>query len=319
MRNTHDSFLPSKSLDYFLQLTDTMNYTKAAQILGITQPALTQQIKKLEERVGAPLFYSVGKRIYLSDAGYTLLEAIHKIYGIVDQTTDQIQRSAQVSHGQIEIGILSSIEPDVFTEFGISHYKAYPDVEISFHILTRSELWKRLEENRIDIGIIYFPDSTHKKMNSYVKKTIVHDELVYLGHYDSPKTCVTLQDVANQSYVSYPQNYYLSNIITQQFQRAMLDSPKSVAHFTQSRSLYRFAQLTNLSTILPRSCVCAYSHGKSKMQSMSFNPRLEFELSFVYRKGKERIPRILSLLEEFDEFLKQKDYVSRLTELNQIE
>ena len=63
MRNTRDSFLPSKPLDYFLQLTDTMNYTQASQILGITQPALTQQIKKLEERIGAPLFYSVGKTV----------------------------------------------------------------------------------------------------------------------------------------------------------------------------------------------------------------------------------------------------------------
>lgn len=318
MRNTRDSFLPSKPLDYFLQLTDTMNYTQASQILGITQPALTQQIKKLEERIGAPLFYSVGKQLYLSDAGYTLLGAIHQIYEIVDQTTDQIQQSAKTSHGQIDIGILSLIEPDVFTEFGISHYKAYPNVEISFHILTRNELWKRLEENRIDIGIIYFPDSIHKRLHSYVKQTILHDELVYLGHCNS-KSCVKLKEVADHPCVSYPQNYYLSNIINEQFRNAMLDPPKSVAHFTQSRSLYRFAQLTNLSTILPRSCVCAYSHGQSQMQSVSFNPQLEFELSFVYRKGKERIPRILSLLKEFDEFLKQKDYVSRLTELNQIE
>ena len=51
-----DTILSAKSLRYFLQLIETMNYTQAAQILGITQPALTQQVKKLERAIGAPLF-----------------------------------------------------------------------------------------------------------------------------------------------------------------------------------------------------------------------------------------------------------------------
>lgn len=47
-----DTILSAKSLRYFLQLIETMNYTQAAQILGITQPALTQQVKKLERAIG---------------------------------------------------------------------------------------------------------------------------------------------------------------------------------------------------------------------------------------------------------------------------
>lgn len=61
MKTKQDTIFSSKTLSYFLQLAETMSYTQAAQILGITQPALTQQIKKLERTVGAPLFYSVGK------------------------------------------------------------------------------------------------------------------------------------------------------------------------------------------------------------------------------------------------------------------
>lgn len=53
-----DTILSAKSLRYFLQLVSTMNYTQAAEILGITQPALTQQIKKLEHAIGAPPFWS---------------------------------------------------------------------------------------------------------------------------------------------------------------------------------------------------------------------------------------------------------------------
>ena len=321
MKDTRGSFLPSRSLDYFLQLTETMNYTQAAQILGISQPALTQQIKKLEKSIGAPLFYSVGKKLHLSDAGYTMLDAIHQIYETVSQATDQIQRSTEINQGRVNIGILASIENDVFTDFAISYYKSHPDVEVSFHTLTRHELWKQLEDNRIDIGIMYLPDSSIKNWKPYVKKTIIRDELIYLGHDEqiAHKTRIDLKDVVDQPWVDYPQNYYLSSIINEQFRKAMLNTPKSVAHFTQSRALYHFAKEAKVSTVLPASCANAYNYGIDRMASAFFNPKIEFELSFVFRKGKERIPRISNLLEEFDKYLVQKDYISRLTELNKME
>lgn len=77
MQTKTEKIFSSKTLSYFLRLTDTMSYTQSAQLLGITQPALTQQIKKLEHAVGAPLFYTLGKKLRLTDAGYTMLNATH--------------------------------------------------------------------------------------------------------------------------------------------------------------------------------------------------------------------------------------------------
>ncbi len=55
MKSKQESIFSSKTLTYFLQLSETMNYTQAAQILGITQPALTQQIKKIGTDSRCPL------------------------------------------------------------------------------------------------------------------------------------------------------------------------------------------------------------------------------------------------------------------------
>ena len=107
MKTKQERIFSSKTLTYFLQLAETMNYTQSAQLLGITQPALTQQIKKLERTVGAPLFYSVGKKLHLSDAGRTMLKATHEIYEILNQTTDEIQQSTSATVGKINIGLLS--------------------------------------------------------------------------------------------------------------------------------------------------------------------------------------------------------------------
>src|SRR5699024_4552752 len=74
IKTNTDAVLSAKSLRYFLQLIDNMSYTQAAQILGITQPVLTQQIKKIERAVGAPLFGQMGKKLYLTDAGLKMEE-----------------------------------------------------------------------------------------------------------------------------------------------------------------------------------------------------------------------------------------------------
>ncbi len=107
MKTKQENIFSSKTLTYFLQLAETMNYTQAAQLLGITQPALTQQIKKLERTVGAPLFYSVGKKLHISDAGRTMLEATHQIYDLLNTATDEIQSATSATQGKIHIGVLA--------------------------------------------------------------------------------------------------------------------------------------------------------------------------------------------------------------------
>lgn len=58
-----DTILSAKSLRYFLQLIETMNYTQAAQILGITQPALTQQVKKIGTRYWCSIIWTNGEEV----------------------------------------------------------------------------------------------------------------------------------------------------------------------------------------------------------------------------------------------------------------
>lgn len=319
MKNTKGSFLPSKALDYFLQLTETMNYTQAAQILGISQPALTQQIKKLEHGVGAPLFYNVGKKLHLSDAGYTLLDATHQIYETVSNATNQIQRSTNENQGSISIGLLSSIENNVFTDFAAEYYKKHPEVNISFHVLTRRELWQRLEDNQIDMGIMYLPDASIKNWRPFKAKTIIQDEMLYLNNNQELNQLkeISFDETLNSDWVTYPENHYLSDLINESFKKQMLGLPNNIAHFTRPSSIYHFAKEVGVSTALPASFVRA--NDTDQMGMVSFNPKIELELSFIYRKEKEKIPRISNLLSEFEDYLQQEDYVSRLTELNKKE
>ncbi|MCT6903343.1 MAG: LysR family transcriptional regulator, partial [Lactobacillus sp.] len=107
-----DTILSTKSLHYFLQLIDTMNYTQAAQILGITQPALTQQIKKIEHAIGTPLFGQMGKKLYLTEAGKQLQTGAIQLLGTINSVVSDIQEFTQADKGNIAIGVLESVDSD---------------------------------------------------------------------------------------------------------------------------------------------------------------------------------------------------------------
>ncbi|KZL41067.1 LysR family transcriptional regulator [Secundilactobacillus collinoides] len=316
MKSKQESIFSSKTLTYFLQLSETMNYTQAAQILGITQPALTQQIKKLERTVGARLFYSVGKKLRLTDAGYTMLDATHKIYDILNDAADEIQQSTSATQGDIKIGILASVEDSVFEDFAIQSYRENPDVKISFHMLTRKEIWDRLENNQIDLAIMYLPDESIKNWKPYESKRIISDDLLFIHHDESlsKKKRIKFADLPNKPWATYQNNYYLNHMMRESFKNAMVDMPTSVAQFTTPLQLLRFSKQTGAYTALPNSFYVGQGDFPNTWTAR-FEPNIRFELAFVFRSGKDKIPRIGHFLAQFDQYLKTKDYLSRLQEI----
>ncbi|KRM93860.1 LysR family transcriptional regulator [Lentilactobacillus senioris] len=320
MKTTQENIFSSKTLSYFLQLSDTMNYTQAAQILGITQPALTQQIKKLERTVGAPLFYSVGKKLRLTEAGHTMLRTTHDIYELLNEATDEIQQSSSETTGEINLGILASIETRVLQAFAIELYKEYPDLTISFHMLTRKEIWENLENNKIDLAIMYLPDSSIKNWQPYSSKKILSDELMYVHHQPELKDrkYIRFKDVTDSPWVIYPQNYFLNATLHDAFKNQMVDFPKIAGRFTLPEQLLNFAIHANTATALPVSFLKGINSDFLEQQNTwmtTLEPKVQLDLSFVFRKNKNEIPRIKFFLDAFDKYLKDEDYLSRLEKI----
>ncbi|AEV95202.1 LysR family transcriptional regulator [Pediococcus claussenii] len=313
MKSKQEQIFSSKTLTYFLQLVDTMNYTQAAQILGITQPALTQQIKKLERAVGAPLFYSVGKKLRLSDAGYTMIKATHDINLVLNTAADEIQQSTSATHGEINIGILASIETRVFEDFIAKYFAMEPDIRITVHVLTRKEIWERLETNQIDLAIMYLPDDSIKNWKPYESRKIISENLLFIHHDEklAKQKRIKLKKTTKDSWVTYPESFYLNGIISEAFKNNLEDAPVSVARFTSPDQIRRFSDAAGVSTALPESYVYAHQSRKGSYFA-KFDPAIKFDLSFIFRKDKDTIPRISNFLEQFYIYLDETDYMERL-------
>nr|WP_270451631.1 LysR family transcriptional regulator [Lactobacillus crispatus] len=220
-----DTILSAKSLRYFLQLIETMNYTQAAQILGITQPALTQQVKKLERAIGAPLFGQMGKKLYLTEAGKEMEAAAIELLNTINGVISDIQEYTQSDKGNISIGILESVHVDLFYQFLRYFNKKYPEVTFTVDYFDRKELWHRLDSNMIDMAIMYMPDTTNKTganfRHQYNHRDICPEHIVVLTHKDNVEAGGTysVTRFGNRKWVAYPENYYLSRLMRLNFSK----------------------------------------------------------------------------------------------------
>lgn len=313
MKTNTDAVLSAKSLRYFLQLIDNMSYTQAAQILGITQPALTQQIKKLERAVGSPLFGQMGRKLYLTDAGLKMEETAKALFSTVNNAVDSIQQYTKSDTGTISLGVLSTIEARVIDQFLIEFNQKYPEITLHVGFYNRTELWDKLDNNQLDLAVLYMPDhnATVKNMKQYMAKQIYPESVVFLTH--NPET--KFYKLAQHKWVTYPKDYYLPQIVRRfyatEFPNNELLTPVT---FTAPYQLIKFAEQTDYDTYVSKSF---YKAHKAQITLSPLEPKHEtnFESCFIYRKNKSEIPRLVNFLKEWDKFINEKDYDSRLEEV----
>ncbi len=313
MKDHPSKLISSRAFAYFLQLAETLNYTKTAQLLGITQPALTQQIKKLEGKLEANLFYTVGKQLHLTKAGLIMKETVESIYDVLLEATERIHDENSSTRGKITIGISASVEDKVFTKFITEYFKEYPGIAVTLFMVGRKEVWEFLEKNRIDIAILYLPTGVLLKHKDFASRNIIHDELLFLHHHEelSEKTSITFNEALAFPWVSYPKSYFVSQVIQAAFEKRGLTLPESVAHFTKPDQMFRFSNETGINTALPRSFFQAHQ-GEGILRAIPFEPPIQLELAFVYRKEKIDVPRIKHFFDKFDQYVNNENYISRL-------
>ena len=305
-----DTILSTKSLHYFLQLIDTMNYTQAAQILGITQPALTQQIKKIEHAIGTPLFGQMGKKLYLTEAGKQLQTGAIKLLGTINSVVSDIQEFTQADKGNIAIGVLESVNSDLLRKFLVEFNKKYPNITISVSYFNRKDLWYNLDNNLVDLAMLYLPETTKKSQanlqNQYELMKVTQDKLIILTqdrNVEAGKS-YPVSKFLGKKWVLYPDSFYLTQILKGKLgskvnARNGLNVPLT---FTSTKEMVETAQDTGYDTIVSDSYY-RLNQSEINLVPVFLKGIKKFTISLIYRKGKKEVPRIQNFLKEFKKFL----------------
>jgi DNA-binding transcriptional LysR family regulator len=181
-----------RDLDCFVNTAKQLNISRAAEILHVTQPALSETISHLEERIGYALFTRQKRGLALTEAGTVFFEKARKILDAKKELDEEIQNITGGISGRIRLGISYSYSAALLPA-GLSQFRAlYPDVEINVNTQTSAVLERLLLDDALDVVIM-----VHDKAHEDILSKVLFYEQILLAI--SPQNPIVAKAVADKN------------------------------------------------------------------------------------------------------------------------
>lgn len=186
-------------LKIFAEVAKQSSITKAAKSLHMTQPAVSIQVKQLQESVDTPLIEIIGKKLYLTEAG----EKLFSMQKAIEEHKEDFEAYVSELKGGLKgsLSISAASTAKYFLPYLLGSFqKKYPNVTISLKVTNRNEVLQHLDQNEFQLAILtQLPEDT-----SIVSKPFVKNPLVMACPPDHPlmnKTNIQLKDLKNESFI----------------------------------------------------------------------------------------------------------------------
>jgi DNA-binding transcriptional LysR family regulator len=145
-----------RQLKVFASVAKHLSFTRAAEELHLTQPAVSMQVKQLEGQLQAPLFEQLGKKIFLTEAGQEVYQYSRTIADQLQELETVLNNLKGLEHGRLNISVATTANyfaPALLSTF----YSRFPGVTVSLDVTNRQTLLQQLTENEVDLVIMGQP------------------------------------------------------------------------------------------------------------------------------------------------------------------
>ncbi|WP_262057058.1 LysR family transcriptional regulator [Streptomyces sp. STR69] len=174
-----------QQLQYFVAVAETRHFTRAADLVHVAQPSLSQQIKALERELGADLFLRARGNITLTDAGEALLPLARRILADADTARHEVLELVQLRSGRIRLGatpsLCTGLLPDVLRAF----HDRYPGIRLLIEEGGSHDLVRELARGALDLALVVLPLPTPSPALTTVE--LLREDLVVVS---SPEAAV---------------------------------------------------------------------------------------------------------------------------------
>jgi DNA-binding transcriptional LysR family regulator len=192
-----------RHLRYFTVLAEELHFGRAAERLGIAQPALSQQIRRLEQDLGVVLLERTKRRVRLSQPGAAFLQSARTTLIEAQRTIEVAQQAARGETGNLAVGFVTSALYGVFPDVVRVFRQRFPDVHLALHEMSIARQVEALRERRINVSFLRPPLDE----NGLVVKTIFKEPwMVALpeSHRLAQRSRITLRALAKDQFILFP-------------------------------------------------------------------------------------------------------------------
>jgi LysR family transcriptional regulator, hydrogen peroxide-inducible genes activator len=226
-------------LRYFCAIVRAGSFTRAAEQLGIAQPSLSQQIKRLEKNLGSTLFERLGRSVRLTASG----EGLHQMaLAILQQVAEAESRIAALNEGYatLRIGVIPTIMPYFIARRVGDFTRRFPRVNLQFREETTSQLVQTLQAGEIDLAVVSLP----LPKADIVCSELFREELLLVvprKHPLSGHPPVNLRDLRNERLLLLKEGHCLRDDVLTACTRAKAEL-RSVFETNQMESIFELVR-----------------------------------------------------------------------------
>ena len=283
-----------RQLRYFASVAERGSFTVAARELRVAQPAVSQQLRRLEEELGIELLSRITRRVALTEAGEIALERAHRVLAEADALRAEIDELHGLLRGTLALGIIPPVGPLDPAPLLADFRERHPAVEIQLIETTLAETLGLLRADRLDLCFAFCDPTTAGE--DVTGERLFDEELAVMvapGHPLAGRTRVRLTALAEEPLVGFLRGSSLGQALDEALRQA--GASVRVAYESNEIATVRALTARGLGvTVLPRSFA---SVPGPELVPIGIEPRpARVPVSIIYREGRRRPPAVETFL-----------------------
>jgi DNA-binding transcriptional LysR family regulator len=289
--------MADRRLQVFYTVARLLSFTKAAETLHMTQPAVTFQVRQLEDHFDTRLFDRTHNRVALTEAGHKAYESAEQIFSLYAEMENTVKELTDDVSGALTMGASTTIAEYMLPALLRGFTLEFPDINLKLKVSNTEGIVSMIENSMIDLGVVEGPVSNK---NLLVEVCRV-DQLVVVvppGHEIADRKSIPLEEVMNFPFICREEGSGTREVIMDHMVKLGIDrnnlnvslelgSPESIKGAVEAGMGISIASLATLEKELKLGTLVA----------VRLDPPMEREFSFVRQRQKFRLRAMEKLLD----------------------
>jgi LysR family transcriptional regulator, transcription activator of glutamate synthase operon len=294
-----------RQLRYLVALAEELNFTRAAANEHIAQPALSQQIRRLEDELGLALVERTTRHVSLTEAGQLLVVRARRILAELEAAAAELAAVRGVDIGHVTIGAMHTMGPVDLSLALATFHGRHPQVGLTVREAASEEMAEMLRVDELDLAFL----SVTERVESHGLglHQLLSEELVVLltpGHPLSGRKQVRMAELAQEPFISFRPGARLRELLFAAGRDAGFE-PRVTLESNESRRVRRLVSRGLGVAILPRSD--AIGPGAEVAVAALTEPALRRDITLAWREGRRHPPAATAFLELARETFDEND------------
>ena len=284
-----------RQLRYLVALAEELNFTRAAAAEHIAQPALSQQIRRLEEELGVALVQRTTRHVSLTEAGQLLVVRARRILAELESAHSELQALRGIDRGHVTIGAIHTMGPIDLSVVLAEFNARYPHVALSVREHTSEECAELLRIDEVDLAFLSVTENIESLELGLHQ--LISEELMVLMPVDHPLASrdeVRMAELAHEQFISFRVGARLRELLFAAGRDAQFE-PRVTLESNESHRIRTFVARGLGVAILPKSD--AVGDGAEIAVARLVAPALRRDITLAWRAGRRHSPAAQAFME----------------------